>query len=103
MTFSAGYITKYWRPGSGDWDWREEARQLRTGSTEVFDQITSDISCRGVLTPVLLGDDGRVWDGHHRLVAAMYLDPSLRIPVEFGHTSTDWISTASNPDQESQR
>lgn len=32
--------------------------------------------------PILLGDDGRVWDGHHRVCAAMYIGESS-VPVEW--------------------
>jgi len=65
----AAEIIGTWRPGSrpAPWSWQNEQ---------------DDLNSRGELTaliadwdpercdPVLLGYDGRVWDGHHRVLAA---------------------------------
>lgn len=85
-SWTVAALMQAWRPGSGDWDWAEEERQIHANWPNHLHALTEDISRRGVREPVLLGDDGRVWDGHHRLVAAASLDPSLRIPVEYGTT-----------------
>src|SRR5690606_24415273 len=36
----------------------------------------------GIREPILLGTDGRVWDGHHRITVAMHLGLES-VPVEF--------------------
>lgn len=67
-------ILAEWRPGSHDWSWDDEYADL------VGDDVTRRIEERvlggGIgfidhIAPVLLGSDGRVWDGHHRIVLAM--------------------------------
>lgn len=66
--------------GSGDWDWQTEydllARKRHT--LRLMDSIRAD----GIREPILLGSDGRVWDGHHRIVAATKLGFS-HVPVVF--------------------
>lgn len=46
--------------------------------------LIGDIAANGITTLILLGDDGRVWDGHHHLRVARLLD-SEELPVEYGH------------------
>lgn len=82
-------VMKRWRPGSYDspgWNWSKEWRdvQKKTGSGDLRRLIES-ISAHGVTTPVLLGDDGRVWDGHHRICIAHQLGVT-RLPVRYGRT-----------------
>ncbi len=58
-------ILTFWRPGSHDWTWKEEFADLidhpvteairRRVDAEGFDSST--------IAPVMLGSDGRVWDG----------------------------------------
>lgn len=75
-----------WRPGSYDppWDWDDEERDLleRPCTTPGCPdpapgcyqrKLERHIAARGPVQGVLLGDDGRVWDGHHHLVAARRL------------------------------
>lgn len=73
-----------WRPGSGDWGWPTEFSDLiqEDGGT-VIAGLVGDIARKGVRKPLLLGDDGRVWDGHHRLLAARILG-IRELPVEYG-------------------
>ena len=80
-------ILTFWRPGSrgDDWTWADEYADL------IHDPVTAAIRVRveneGInfvdhLAPVLLGSDGRVWDGHHRIVIAIQLGvPSLMCEV----------------------
>lgn len=73
-----------WRVGSGDWTWAEELIVLR-GTPDHGSRtnaLIEDIKERGIQTPILLGTDGRVWDGHHRVIAAMILGLE-NVPVEF--------------------
>lgn len=75
-------LIESYRPGSygDDWTWDDEAEDLFDREPDGMHLLIEDISKNGVLTPVLLGSDGRVWDGHHRIVAALYLElPSIPI------------------------
>lgn len=67
-------IITFWTPGSGAWSWAEEYQRLRD------DPVTLAVERRVVergfgfidhIAPVLLGSDGRVWDGHHRICIAI--------------------------------
>lgn len=72
-----------YRPGSNDWDWTSEYLDLISRDWAKIDSLMVSISEEGIKTPVLLGPDGRVWDGHHRIVAALCLGIT-EIPVEYG-------------------
>lgn len=80
----AGEIMARWRPGSYDppWDWKAEALDLWSRDYDRMVELESSILADGILTPVILGDDGRVWEGHHRiLVAVKYC---LDVPYQMG-------------------
>lgn len=67
-----------WRPGSHDWTWDEEYRDL-TVDNPVTDAIRRRVDTEGIgfqddIAPVMLGSDGRVWDGHHRICIAIERD-----------------------------
>lgn len=59
------------RPGSrgDDWTWDDESLDLWRHDQKTMRQLADDIAANGQQTPVTFGDDGRVWDGHHRIVA----------------------------------
>lgn len=83
--------------------WADEARHLTTRHGEYLHQLTEDIRTNGIRQPVLIGTDGRCWDGHHRVIAAARLGHTT-IPVTYActglHTCTDhakWRVTR-NPD-----
>lgn len=59
----------------------EFAWLLRNEGPKMADLI-EDIAKNGVQEPVSLGDDGRVWDGHHRILACKILGLRL-VPVRF--------------------
>ena len=61
------------RVGSTDWGWHEEYEDLWERDIEGMDILCASIEREGILNPVLVGDDGRLWDGHHRVVAALAL------------------------------
>lgn len=66
--------------GSGDWAWFEEYGNLiNQPDTQ---KLLARIREEGIREPILLGTDGRVWDGHHRIVIAMHLGLDS-VPVEF--------------------
>ena len=71
-----------WRPGSHDWSWQEEAYDLRLRVPAKLDALRASMAYEGVREPVVLGHDGRVWDGHHRIVAAIEAHRD-HLPVEF--------------------
>lgn len=65
-----------WVPGSADWSWADELADLH--ASPVTDAIRARVVDEGIgfadhFGPVLLGSDGRVWDGHHRICIAMEL------------------------------
>lgn len=85
-TFPAIWIMERWVPASQDqpWTWNDEYAEVNRRLT--FPRLLEDIRRDGqVLVSVHLGDDGRVWDGHHRILAAHILN--LWVPVEFADPS----------------
>lgn len=66
--------------GSGDWPWTEEYDNLidQPDTRKLLDRIRAE----GIRESILLGTDGRIWDGHHRIVIAMHLGLDS-VPVEF--------------------
>lgn len=71
-------------PGSHDfnWTWDQERQDLWRRDSVGLYKLISDIEVNGIKDPILLGNDGRVWDGHHRVVAAIYLKMN-EVPVKF--------------------
>lgn len=61
--------------------WSEEFDWLRQEHAEDLAALAESIREHGIRTPILLGRDGRVWDGHHRLCVAYDLGITS-IPVE---------------------
>ncbi|MGW5736975.1 MULTISPECIES: hypothetical protein [Streptomyces] len=61
------------RCGSRDWTWEEEWADLdrRHAETGYLAKLEQEISKNGITLPVLIGSDGRLWDGHHRLRIAV--------------------------------
>lgn len=74
------HLLGVYRVGSGDWPWTEEYDNLidQTDTQKLLTRIREE----GIREPILLGTDGRVWDGHHRIVIAMHLGMDS-VPVEF--------------------
>ena len=74
---SVAQIVTFWRPGSGDWSWADEYADLMDGEgKEVTERILARVDSEGIdfadsFAPVSLGTDGRIWDGHHRIVIAI--------------------------------
>ena len=80
------HLLDNWRPGSGDWNWFWEQLDLRArvcvcGAQGHYQkQIKSRMDEYGAwwmtldeLEWPILGSDGRVWEGHHRIVGAIEL------------------------------
>jgi hypothetical protein len=70
-----------WRDGD-EHGWPTEFKWLDENRSEELLALTASVEHEGFKNPVLLGDDGRVWDGHHRLRVALILKAET-IPVEF--------------------
>jgi len=71
---SVAQIITFWRPGSGDWSWADEYADVMSQerTTEIYRRVDAEgISFIDSVAPVLLGNDGRVWDGHHRICIAI--------------------------------
>ncbi|MGW5711629.1 hypothetical protein [Streptomyces olivaceus] len=71
------------RCGSRDWTWDEEWADLdrRHAETGYLAKLEQQIRENGITMPVLVGSDGRLWDGHHRLRIAARLGIGY-VPVE---------------------
>lgn len=71
------------RCGSRDWTWEEEWADLdqRHADTGYLATLEQKIRENGITMPVLVGSDGRLWDGHHRLRIAVRLGIGY-VPVE---------------------
>lgn len=69
------------RCGSDDWSWDSEWSWLDAHDPEGLTELQAEIVRDGMHTPVLIGNDGRLWDGHHRLRIAVRLGMRY-VPVE---------------------
>lgn len=66
-------------------NWPEEFEWLWANDRERMKSIKRQVKAHGLDSfedPILLGSDGRVWDGHHRLAVAMRLGIE-KVPVVF--------------------
>ena len=54
-------------PGDQDWSWRSQFKWLEEHHHAKLLALLEDIWLEGQKVPVLVGDDFRVWDGHHRI------------------------------------
>jgi hypothetical protein len=94
------WLEAFYAPGSRDqpWTWDDEDHHLRSvpcpsveagvdcphsdGNPGCYQRhLEAHVAKHGITQPVCLGPDGRVWDGHHRIVAARRLGIDT-IPVE---------------------
>lgn len=69
------------KPGD-EWGWGIEIALLIRNHSERVEALVRDISRQGIHTPILIGTDGRCWDGHHRITAAFLLGLQT-IPVTY--------------------
>lgn len=65
-------VLAQYTPGD-PWGWSTEFAGLWADDTEHMLELVADINDHGFNEPILLGNDGRVWDGHHRLAVAAAL------------------------------
>lgn len=108
-------ILDRFRPGSFDppWTWDHEERHLLTTECMAHAAARAGVSTghapcaggcyqraleahiaqHGLTQGVYLGSDGRVWDGHHRIVAARRLGLT-HVPVELESPGLPAMTTA---------
>jgi len=65
-------VLRLYRDG-GEHGWEHEFAWLDHHQGEQTDRLAEDVAVNGIREPILLGNDGRVWDGHHRLAVAVRL------------------------------
>lgn len=80
-------LLRDYTPGDA-WDWKTEMGKLQIWFPHKLNNIRTGIKHNGILEPILLGDDGRVWDGHHRITAAHQLGIK-HVPVEHAKGDDD--------------
>lgn len=73
-------------PGDGQ-AWAEELAFLWTTLRHRVLDVMDSVLAEGFREPILLGRDGRLWDGHHRLAVALALD--LEVPVTYAGKAGD--------------
>lgn len=95
-TMTLAELISRWRPGSHDtadgpeganlaWTWADEAHDLFTRTPEYQAGIVNRVHRDGIDygnrygATILLGNDGRVWDGHHRIVAGLALGVDVAV------------------------
>ncbi|MEH3033343.1 MAG: ParB N-terminal domain-containing protein [Aeromicrobium erythreum] len=93
LTLPLRVVLDGWRDGE-EHGWQTEFDWIESNHSGQIDMLTSSIQQDGIRVPILLGNDGRVWDGHHRLCAANRLALES-VPVEVA----GWRRPA--PEQES--
>ncbi len=59
--------------------WATELRRLWTEHRDQLLALMDRVLAEGFLEPIVLGFDGRLWDGHHRLAVAKAL--GILVPV----------------------
>jgi hypothetical protein len=57
-------------PGDNDWSWRSQFLWLEKNRAAQLCDLTWSMFRQGQKEPILIGDDERLWDGHHRLYVA---------------------------------
>jgi disulfide oxidoreductase YuzD len=69
-------------PDKSNREWDVVFRALRVEDDEKFDNLATSIQEDGIREPIILGEDGYVWDGRSRLCVADMLAME-KVPVEF--------------------
>ena len=92
-TLPLDFVLDNWRPGSAHetlvqkWTWKDEFEWIfKEDDYDKYGLLVS-ISRFGLKEPILLGDDWRVWDGHHRIYVCARLLNRSKITVVMGKTS----------------
>jgi hypothetical protein len=77
------FIMSTWRPGSypEPWSWADEIADLKSRG-ELHSMSADFLREAAWDESIILGGDGRVWDGHHRIIAA-YMTGVRSLPCTF--------------------
>jgi hypothetical protein len=74
------FIIQRWEPEQRQiqWTWNDEYRHQWSSDIDRTRDILEQVKLHGIsfadhVAPIQLGNDGYVWNGHHRIVAALYL------------------------------
>lgn len=78
-----------WDPGDPH-TWADEFKWLEKHHNGKLELLRLDIIAHGIREPIQLGNDGRVWDGHHRIYIANQLGIK-RVPVEHIGEGKQWL------------
>lgn len=62
--------------------WPAEFEYLRLNHGARIRALIGSVLRTGIRSPILIGSDGRIWDGHHRIYAAHVLG-IRQIPVQY--------------------
>jgi hypothetical protein len=82
------HILQLWIPGSRNWSWTEEFNDILAKDYQRVIELCTDISINGILEPIILGSDHRVWEGHHRLLVSGILGIEC-LPTQFGYVDVE--------------
>ncbi len=85
VTMPLDLLMRHWAPGSHPqpWTWDDEAKEMMLRCPDKLASIEADIAGHGLTQGVYPGPDGRMWDGHHRTVAA-WRQGLTDVPIEEG-------------------
>lgn len=73
-------VLAFTEPGDRDWSWKSQFEWLEEHHQSALNLLMVDLSLNGQKFPLYIGDDGRLWDGHHRLWCAVHLGwPTIRV------------------------
>lgn len=98
LTMPLAELMQRWAPGSFNesWTWAAEDRYLWEKDGERMRALLDDIAANGVREPIVLGTDGRVWDGHHRVCVAWCLELDV-VPVAAPQAASDCLKPGVSP------
>lgn len=71
----------------GELGWEYEFNWMRSEHSAKVSELTLSVLQNGIREPLLIGDDGRLWDGHHRLYVAYFLG-FTHVPVKYARDDT---------------
>lgn len=72
LTMTAAQVMDMVKPGSG-LTWTHELQELWTEDRHDTLLLLQHVVGEGISEPIIIGPDGRLWDGHHRLAVALAL------------------------------
>lgn len=73
-------VMEHLTPGDGH-PWQIELEFLWTEHRPEMLALLDSVVVEGFHEPILIGEDGRLWDGHHRLAVALALDVPLPVQI----------------------